>query len=523
MTSTKRYVLELTVFICGALVMIYEIIGSRILSPFIGASTYVWTSLIGVILASLSLGYWLGGILADKKPDIKILSFVIFLAGGLVSLTILFKDVILAGIASAAVGLEIKSVIAAVLLFAPASVALGFVTPFSVKLRMSSLADSGSTVGRLYALSTIGSIVGTFAAGFFLIPFVGSVRTLYIIAASLFVLSILLVPFAFTRFSFLVFTLFVFAVAASEFSIYYLRQTSVLHDIDTEYSRVQVFQTVQPKSGRKFQAMATDPYFVQSAMFLDGDDLVFEYNRFYHLLRHFNPDFRQTLMIGGAGYTFPQEYLRTYSNAEINVVEIDPQMTEIARRFFRLEDNPRLNIIHEDGRVFLNHAPAGSYDAVLMDAFGSLFSVPYQLTTVEAVREIHRVLKDDGVVIFNLGSAIRGPSSQFLQAELKTYQSVFPEVHLFKVNSTYTDEQLQNLIIVAHKGTRTFLSAEVGTGTLLTAEDGSQTSLSADPYISDLLSRRYIEPFPLDTPILTDDLAPVEYYNSFAQNIYRRP
>src|SRR5215210_7066329 len=118
----KKFLLEITVFVCGAIVMIYEIIGSRLLSPYIGTSTYVWTSLIGVILAALSLGYWLGGKIADKKPDIKILALVLFLAGGFVSLTILFDDLILVIIAQSSLILEIKSIIAALLLFAPASV-----------------------------------------------------------------------------------------------------------------------------------------------------------------------------------------------------------------------------------------------------------------------------------------------------------------------------------------------------------------------------------------------------------------
>lgn len=499
-----RFVLDLAVFVCGMVVMIYEIIGSRIVSPFIGSSTYVWTSLIGVILGALSLGYWLGGRAADRRPDIRILAFVIFFAGGLISVTILFKDLILAFVAAAGAGLEIKSVVAALLLFAPASVALGFVTPYAVKLKMSSLADSGKTVGRLYAISTIGSIIGTFLAGFFLVPFVGSVRTLYLIAATLIALSLLLAPFAFTRLNFGILTLFVLSIAGSEFSIFYLRRAAALYDIDTEYSRVQVFETNDPRTQRRIRAMAIDPYFVQSAVFLDSEDLVFRYNPFYHLIRYFKPDFRDTLMIGGAGYTFPREYLRTYPNARIDVVEIDPQMTRIARRFFRLADDPRLNIIHQDGRVFLNQADAAKYDAVLMDAYGSLFTIPFQLTTIEAVRNVSRVLKDDGVVIANVGSAIRGPGSRFLQAEFKTYQTVFPYVFLFKVNEDYTDDQLQNLIVVACK------SECVGNET------------TADPQISSLLPRRYTDPFPLETPPLTDDLAPVEYYGSTALNLYRR-
>ena len=497
----KGFILETTVFVCGALLMVFEIIGSRVLSPFIGTSTYIWTSLIGVILASLSLGYWLGGKWADRNPDTKVLASVILLAGGCVSVTILAKDIVLSFIAASDTVLEIKSLLAALILFAPASVALGFVTPYAVRLRVASVEDSGKTVGRLFAFSTIGSIVGTFAAGFFLIPFVGSVRTLYLIAGGLILLSILLVPFALTRFNLTILILFGFGVAASEMNIYSLRQTNDLYDIDTEYSRVRVFRTTD-KTGEPIEALATDPYFTQSAIYLDSDVRVLEYSRFYHLSRHFKPDFSRTLMIGGAGFTYPREYLRTYPNAMIDVVEIDPKMVQIARRFFRLEDDPRMKIVNEDGRVFLNHAPAGGYDAVLMDAFGSLFSVPPQLTTVEAVRQISRVMNDDGVLIANLGSAIKGDGSLFLQAEFATYKQVFPNVYLFKVNTDYTDERLQNVILVGSKSPQ-----PIG-------------MTSSDSNIGYLLSHCYTAEFPLTRKPLTDDLAPVEYYNSVAQNVY---
>jgi spermidine synthase len=477
----------------------------RLLSPYIGASSYVWTSLIGVILAALSLGYWLGGKWADRHPDIKILASVIFIAGGLVSVTILIQETVLSIIAQTSMILELKSVIAAIILFAPASVFLGFVTPYAVKLKMSALEDAGKTVGRLYALSTVGSIFGTFLAGFFLIPFVGSTKTLYAVGGSLIVLSLLLVPFAFTQFKFGVLSLFILAIAGSEFQSYFLYKTYDMRDIDTEYSRIRVFNT-KSSDGRPMRAIATDPHFVQSGMFLDGrgDELALEYTKYYHLVRHFKPDFQNSLMIGGAGYSFPQDYLKKYPNARMDVVEIDPGMTEIARKFFNLEADPRMNIIHQDGRIFLNQAAPNQYDAVLIDAFGSLFSIPFQLTTLEAVREINRVLKDDGIVIFNLGGAIKGDLSRFFQAEFKTYKQVFPQIHVFKINSHYTDEQWQNLIIVAVKSNK------------------PSTYTSSDAEISRMLEHLYKNNFPLETPILTDDLAPVEYYNSFAQSVYRK-
>jgi spermidine synthase len=500
----RNYILETTVFVCGALVMIYEIIGSRLLAPYIGTSTYVWTSLIGVILAALSLGYWLGGRWADRRPDIKILAFVIFLAGGMTALTILLGDLCLAVISRINLGLEIKSLAAALLLFAPASILLGFVTPYAVKLKMKTLADSGKTVGRLYALSTVGSILGTFLAGFVLIPFLGSTKTLYLIGASLIALSVLLAPFAVKRLNITILVIFIFGIGVSEIKSYFLFKSFDFHDIDTEYNRVQIFSTTDTKSGRKIRALAIDPYFIQSKMYLESDELASEYARYYHLIRHFKPDFRETLLIGGAGYSFPKDFLRKYAEARIDVVEIDPQMTKIAKKFFRLEENPRLNIFHADGRVFLNQSESNKYDAVLMDAFGSLFSVPFQLTTLEAVRQIDRVLKDDGVVIFNIGGAIEGASSGFLQSELNTYRQIFPRVYLFKVYPETPNDQQQNLIIVACKAKN---------AAMLESPDAEIAALLS--HLSDKFPETKID-------ILTDDLAPVEYYNSFAESIYRK-
>lgn len=475
--------------------MVYEIVGSRIVAPYIGTSTYIWTSLIGVILAALSLGYWLGGRMADRHPDVKILAGAIFGAGGLVSLTVLIKDAVLSMIHAAGGPLELKSVAAAALLFAPASVLLGFVTPYAVKLRTLSLADSGKTVGRLYALSTVGSIVGTFAAGFFLIPFVGSTRTLYLIAGSLFAVSLLLAPLALSRTNLTILTVFAFGIVGSETMAYYMHTSHGLIDLDTEYSRVQIYQTTHPETGRTYRAIATDPYFAQSAMYLDDGSPVFEYVRFFRLIEHFKPDHSSVLMIGGAGYTVPREYLKNYPEAKMDVVEIDPQVTALARRHFGLQDDPRLRIFHQDGREFLNRAASGTYDAVFIDAFGSLFSIPYQLTTAEALAQAHRVLKDDGIVMVNIGSAIDGEAGRFLQAETATFAKVFGEVQLFKVRRERLDSDLQNVVLLACR-------ARCASGP--PADD-----------LRALLDHRYEGDLP-QGQVLTDELAPVEYFNSIA-------
>ncbi len=483
--------------------MIYEITGSRLLAPHLGTSTYIWTSLIGVILGSLSIGYWLGGRLADRKPEAKTLSLILLLAALLMAFTIFAKDFMLKVIASLSVYLEIKALIAAVVLFAPISVLLGIVPPFIVRLRITALENSGKIVGRLYALSTLGSIGGTFAAGFLLIPYLGSTRILYLIAGVLLILSFLLMSLtSWRKTKAAVLFILTLAIAFTELKIYGLRTITEFYDFDTEYNRIQISRGFDTRNGAAIRLLQTDPYSVQSAMYLEGDDLVLDFTKYYHLLRHYKPDFKNTLMIGGGGYSFPKEYLRVYPEAKIEVVEIDPGMTNLAQRFFRLTENSNLKITHEDGRVFLNQAQTGKADIILLDAFNSLSSIPFQLTTLEAIREMNRVLSDDGVVILNLVSALEGENSKFFAAEYNTFSKVFPQVHVYKIKAEMPDNVIQNIILVAAKSENTPGRAD-----------------SVDPAIKEMLKNLYvIKNFPLESQVLTDDWAPVDYYRAFSES-----
>lgn len=492
-----KFLLEIVVFTSGALVMIFEIVGSRILAPYIGTSTYIWTSLIGVILGSLSLGYWLGGKLADKKPNLQFLAGVMFLGGGFLSLTILLQSFVLSIISLSNFRLELKSILAALILFAPASVLFGFVTPYAVRLKMQTVENAGKTVGRLYALSTIGSIFGTFSAGFFLLPFVGSIRTLYLIAGILFSLSLLLAPFKTTTINLFAAILFPGSIFLQEIYSYAMYASYEMRDFDTQYSRLRVFKITEEDTDKEMRVLLTDPESTQSAMYLDSEELALNYSKYYHLLRHFKPDFQTTLIIGGAAYSFPKDYLRLYPDKKIDVVEIDPQMTATARAYFNLEDHPNLRIFHEDGRIFLNQNRQ-KYDVILVDAFTSVYSVPFQLTTLESVRQMEKSLTDNGVIILNIISAFEGEGAKFLQAEMRTYQEVFPNIYLFKARKEKAENLAQNAILVATKSNK------------ITFESNDET-------ISNLLKNRYEKTIDLSLPILTDDLAPVEYYNSLAQ------
>ena len=188
----KRFTLEIVVFICGAVVMAYEIIGSRMLGPYVGTSMVVWTSIIGVILLSLSVGYYWGGRIADQKPRADVLSMYIFLAGLFIILSTLLKDYLLTFLMNTLKNVNVVSVVSSLLLFAFPALMLGMVSPYAARIKIKSVEKSGSTVGNLYAISTVGSILGVFLAGFYFIPNFKITSILLILAIVLIAVSLYL-------------------------------------------------------------------------------------------------------------------------------------------------------------------------------------------------------------------------------------------------------------------------------------------------------------------------------------------
>ncbi len=484
--------LEVIVFICGAVVMVIEMVGSRILAPYLGTSIVVWTSLIGVILGCLSLGYWWGGKLADVKPTYKALSVIILLASFFVALIAVSKSMILGFLQEHGGNVHVASTAATIFLFAPPSTLLGMVSPYAVKLKINNLQSSGSTVGSLYAISTMGSIFGTFFAGFFLIAFFGSTNILLVMSAVLVVTS-LLASMEDRRIKLSALGLFILLLFGASAYDAYLEGLG-LHDIDTDYNRILVYKTTDERTGKLVQVMVTNPRGRQSSMYLDDHvELASSYTKFYKMATHFKPNLKTALMLGGGGYSFPKYALKNYPGIQMDVVEIDPKVTEIARRFFALEDSPRLAIHHEDARTFLNRNDK-KYDVILGDTFSSYYSIPFHLSTIETVRLLHDALEDDGVALINILSAIEGEKGRFLRAEHATFKAVFPQVYLFPVGFPGDGAPWQNIMLVALK---------------------SQTKpsfTSRRPEIQSLLAHRWTEPIPDDIPVLTDDFAPVDRY-----------
>ncbi|MFA4833800.1 MAG: fused MFS/spermidine synthase [Patescibacteria group bacterium] len=491
--EVHKYVLEIAVFICGAVVMVFELVGSRVLGPYLGTSIFVWTSLIGIILGSLSLGYWLGGKIADKKSSLPGLSFLIFLAAIGIGFTILIKGPLLVFLQATVSDIKLGSILASLILFAPASVLLGMVSPYAVKLKIDNLKTSGRTVGNLYAISTVGSIAGTFLAGFYLIPEFGTTKLLILLSAALIIVSVFISLKQFLKIKFFVFLLFFFGWFLTDAASLALAKNGFI-DIDTGYNRIWIFNHQDAETNKPIRLMRINNE-SSSAMFIDSDELVYEYTKYYNLVKHFNPDFKTALMIGGAAYSYPKDYLKKYPEAAIDVVEIDPRLAELAKKYFNLKENQRLNIYHEDGRTYLNRTQK-KYDVIFGDAFTSRYSLPYQLTTQETAQKKYDILNDDGVVILNIISAVEGEKGKFLRAEYATYKSVFPQIYLFPVRKPDDGQEVQNIILVALKSK-----------TVPAWQD-------ANNELNGYLQHLWKKEINLDLPILTDDYAPVDYYIS---------
>lgn len=486
----KKYLLEIAIFLCGAIVMVYEIVGSRVVAPHFGTSIYVWTSLIGIILASLSTGYWLGGRLADKKPQYSSLAWVILLAAVLIGLTTLIKENILEFLVYIFDGMIMRTLFAAILLFAPASILLGMVSPYAVRLKLNSINTSGATVGKLYAISTVGSIIGTFLAGFFLIPFAGTTNILYLIAGVLALTSLSLHLHAF-KFSRILPAIIVLLGSASLAYASNNKESDIIN-VDTRYNHVQIFDMDYWITGEPIKVMKINDEY-SSAMFPDNDSLVYEYTWYYQLAEHFKPDFKTTLMIGGAAYSYPKYYLQKYPEAMIDVVEIDPDLTRLAKEHFRLKDDAHMRIFHEDGRTYLNKCEE-KYDVILGDAYKSLLAIPFQLTTVEAIQKKYDMLNENGVVIENLIASIDGPAGAFMKSEFATFKEVFPQVFLFACHDPLDKDRLQSISMVALKS------------------DQAPSFSNTDDMLQGFLDHKIDVVIPSDVIILTDEYAPVEYF-----------
>ncbi len=232
----------------------------------------------------------------------------------------------------------------------------------------------------------------------------------------------------------------------------------------------------------------------ESIIYADtGEPVMVPYFAYYDAAFKLVPDVRRTLLIGGGAFGYPRHQLADYPASRTDVVEIDPKLVDVSRSSFFLKDDPRLRIILEDGRTYLDRAD-GPYDVVMLDAFKSKGSVPYQLTTRESMRHCYDLLDGHGILAMNLLTSIRGTDSKFLTAEVATVKTVFPRVEVYAVQDPGSAGERQNLSIIASKDPALDLRSAI------------------ERVAPDLASHRLDFEIPPETRILTDDYAPVDQY-----------
>lgn len=360
----NRY--EIIIFVVDAICMILELVASRLLSPYFGNSNLVWTSVIGIILLSSSIGNYFGGIIADKE-GLKLKLKEILCASAIAILIIpIIQESVLIDISKITSSIKLGAILATLFLFLVPSVLMGLITPIILKLKLETIETAGKASGRIYAIATIGGIVGTFFGGFILIPNLGSVQILFVLAIITAILM-LLVDFKFTLKSSIAITIIilislVFLYTYSEVdSINLEKIVSGNEDnyvsFDTEYGRVLIYN--MEKNGKPIRMLNIDSGY-ESATFTNPDEvneLVFEYSKYYDLMFKSNIDIKNTLLIGGAGYSYPKYFISHFQDKNMDVVEIDGKITEIAKKYFfldkliadyKLDENHRLNLITED-------------------------------------------------------------------------------------------------------------------------------------------------------------------------------
>ena len=506
-------------FINGLALMVMEMAGARLLAPWLGTSVIVWTSIIGIILACLSLGNWLGGRLADsilaqhsaskKTKDTDsgpaftkarhILSGLFSLAAFFVVLCVFLSESLLQTLSTSGMALHASAPLATLLLFGMPSFVCGMVSPYIARLAIYNHAAPGAVIGRLSAIATLGSIVGTFLGGFVLISLFGSATVLLGVAAC-FLLAGLSLSIKKPALKLVI----LFAIVGVGYALQLDAQAleaSGGKNIETSYNFLKIRQGTY--EGRPAMVMQTDPGAYQSACFIRTPaELAFDYTKFYAIGTHTLPEAKRILMLGGGGYSVPKWLLAGESglgspNFHLDVVELDPGITKAAEDFFSLPtDDTRMSIFHEDARTFLNRQAANNaepYDLIFGDVFNSAYTVPFHVGTTGAAEKIHTLLTPDGLFIMNIIAAIEGDNGRLLRALHASFASVFPTVELYPVRAGVNPTLVQNVILVASKTADTPFA-------------------NPHPRIFQLLSRRLTTPLTADTPALTDDFAPVERY-----------
>lgn len=502
MKCFKKNSLLFVVFLTGACVLVIEVVATRILSPFFGNTIFTTSSVISIVLAALSVGYYIGGKLADKYPTEKMFYSIIFLSGPFVLLIFILNLFLLPQLGYK-LSIAYGPIISSVLLFFMPSLILGTLSPFAIKLQEKYLPDEGigGISGGIFFWSTLGSIFGSLSAGFILIPFFGINQIVLFIALVLSVLGALpLIKVGSFRKSIvvaigivLIFGFFLVKHATHS------KSDNLLYEKDGVYEKIVIYDgKFNNRPVRFFQQDRSD----SGAMYLDSDELVYDYTKYYSIYPIFKKDIKQALVIGGGAYSIPKALLADLPEVTVDVSEIEPELYNLGKKYFRVPDSPRLKNYTEDGRRLLYDTDK-RYDLIFSDVYYSLFSIPTNFTTKEFFAIAKNKLSDDGIFVANFIGSLSHQKPSLILSEIRTFQEVFSNSYFFAVKSPGTLDA-QNIIFVGYNSDK-----KINFNDESISKSNNETIKNLPDKLLDT-SGFNLSSFPL----LTDNHSPVEYLTS---------
>jgi spermidine synthase len=506
--TTSPFAIYLVAFVTGAIVMSFEMLGSRYLNPYFGSGIYTWASLISTVLAALCIGYFIGGIAADRYPSAAVLGATVLIGSAYILVLPLFSERMLELVLGAIDDVKAGSLAAAfVILFFPVTF-LGMYSPFGIRLLLHSAQSSGRVSGTVYGVSTAGSIVGTLGTTFFLIPAIGT-RAITLTLGIAGVLSglLLLLPYVrrSTRTAAILACLAALAAAdarAEELIDPAIRAAmlkradgQIVH-LETEYNDIFINKR-RSELTLAFQLKGYD-YTESVANLTDPDDLPVRYTQVMTVGVVYPPEVKRVLMIGLGGGSISSYLGRFMPDATIDTIEIDPGVINAAKTYFGIKETARVRYLEGDGRVFLNRHKE-TYDLILVDAFQGGY-VPFHLLTKEFYTLLRQHLAPGGAAAFNVHDGTKLYASTLL-----TLHAVFPSVHLYP-----SGEGEVATVVTAEPAPDT--PALAARAKSLQDRLGFRFALPA------LLARRNDRPNTTQTgELLTDDFAPVNVYDTMGE------
>lgn len=443
-----RIFLGISCFLAGAAMMVIEICAYRLLAPFFGNSVYTWTALIGVILIAFSAGGYLGGHLADRKMALDLLGWL--LAGSAVLTFFIPALHTVFALNLSAKGLIAGPVMISLLLFAIPGVLLGAVSPAAVRFYSLTLKDThvGAAAGTVSMLGSLGSFVGTFLSGFFLLSTFG-VRSIFF-GTALVLLALAVFAFFLAKNS-LKQQAPVILSGGFAFLMSWMtapkQKPGVIYEHESFYHHIEVSEQQDGKVTRRVLQLDST---MEGGIDANNGDLILPYQEYWKLALLREPaKVGSALFIGAGAFGMPENVSRDFPDAAVDVVEIDPQVIEVGRKFFKLDEYPRVKAHAGDARRYLLQNDGKKWDLIFGDAYNGIRQIPPHLATQEFYQQVADHLEPKGIFIMNLIAAITGPKAELTSGMLATLRKVFPHVEVFSVGHRRDDTQ--NVILLCSR------------------------------------------------------------------------